>query len=67
MQEAHAYCEANKEKFAQERANLTAEREAIGFKLGWMQAPVTQPLEELWGSLFTADTLDEQKKVHQAM
>ncbi|HDZ9392255.1 TPA: hypothetical protein RUZ63_003494 [Vibrio cholerae] len=32
------------------------------FMLGWMQNAVTQPQEQLWADLFTAETSEEQKQ-----
>ncbi|WP_240537426.1 hypothetical protein [Vibrio sp. CUB2] len=34
----------------------------VAFELGWMQSPVTQSQDELWGSLFTSETTEEQKQ-----
>lgn len=34
----------------------------VMFELGWMQSPVTQSQEELWSSLFTSETTEEQKQ-----
>ncbi|MFM2625800.1 hypothetical protein [Vibrio owensii] len=34
----------------------------VTFELGWMQSPVTQLQDELWGSLFTSETTEEQKQ-----
>ena len=33
------------------------------FSLGWMQSPVTQSQKELWDSIFTVDTKEEQKQL----
>lgn len=35
------------------------------FSLGWMQSPVTQSQQELWGGLFTSETTEEQKQYIQ--
>jgi hypothetical protein len=32
------------------------------FMLGWMQSPATQSQEELWASLYTSETTEEQKQ-----
>ncbi|WP_230674929.1 hypothetical protein [Vibrio campbellii] len=34
----------------------------VTFELGWMQSPVTQSQDELWESLFTSETTEEQKQ-----
>ena len=34
----------------------------VAFELGWMQSPVTQSQDELWESLFTSETTEEQKQ-----
>lgn len=34
----------------------------VAFELGWMQSPVTQSQDELWRSLFTSETTEEQKQ-----
>ncbi|WP_367989503.1 hypothetical protein AB2S62_19915 [Vibrio sp. NTOU-M3] len=46
--------------FKQIEAEKKAEQET--FHLAWMQSPVTQSQTDLWQSLFTLDTTEEQKQ-----
>ena len=50
------------DRWARNRDRVIAERQQVAFELGWMQSPVTQSQDELWGSLFTSETTEEQKQ-----
>lgn len=50
------------ERWERNRERVIAERQQVTFELGWMQSPVTQSQAELWESLFTSETTDEQKQ-----
>ena len=50
------------DRWARNRERVIAERQQVTFELGWMQSPVTQSQDELWGSLFTSETTEEQKQ-----
>ena len=50
------------DRWARNRERVIAERQQVTFELGWMQSPVTQSQNELWGSLFTSETTEEQKQ-----
>ncbi len=50
------------DRWARNRECVVAERQQVMFELGWLQSPVTQSQDELWGSLFTAETTEEQKQ-----
>ncbi|EHK2889801.1 hypothetical protein J7G16_004720 [Vibrio parahaemolyticus] len=50
------------DRWARNRERVIAERQQVTFELGWMQSPVTQSQDELWESLFTSETTEEQKQ-----
>ncbi|MFH0274960.1 hypothetical protein [Vibrio jasicida] len=50
------------DRWARNRERVIAERQQVAFELGWMQSPVTQSQDELWRSLFTSETTEEQKQ-----
>ncbi|WP_254661674.1 hypothetical protein [Vibrio parahaemolyticus] len=50
------------DRWARNRERVIAERQQVTFELGWMQSPVTQSQNELWESLFTSETTEEQKQ-----
>lgn len=43
-------------------AERKAAKKKVSFELGWMQSPVTQSQDELWSSVFTHETKEEQKR-----
>ncbi|WP_236734240.1 hypothetical protein [Aliivibrio fischeri] len=52
----------NRERVLAERKLAEEQAKKAFFELGWMQSPVTQPQSELWASMFTSETTEEQKQ-----
>lgn len=52
----------NRERVLAERKLAEEQAKKTFFELGWMQSPVTQPQSELWASMFTSETTEEQKQ-----
>jgi len=60
-EESWEYVQDNQTRYAEQRVETLAQQKVI-FELGWMQSPITQSQDELWGSLFTPQTKEEQKQ-----
>ncbi|WP_019277441.1 hypothetical protein [Vibrio coralliilyticus] len=56
------YSSEDYERWDENRESALADRQAGTFMLGWMQSPTTQSQDDLWASLYTSETTEEQKQ-----